>query len=150
MKVEHLADKSEWPDGPWKTEPDQLEWVDPETGYECLISRSSTTGALNGYVNVPYGHPCYGKHYDEVEIAVHGGLTYGGAKPQGDADQWWLGFDCAHFNDYTPLLEVMLRRGDVHLPPNVLNPAERYKPIKYVVEQCTLLAAYLKVMEPIQ
>lgn len=31
----------------------------------------------NGYVLLPPNHPFYGKHYDYIDIRVHGGLTFG-------------------------------------------------------------------------
>ena len=33
-------------------------------------------GTHNGYVAVPPTNKYYGKHYDEVDIEVHGGLTF--------------------------------------------------------------------------
>jgi hypothetical protein len=35
---------------------------------------------------------------------VHGGLTYSGdGNYPVESDLWWLGFDCAHYNDYNPV-----------------------------------------------
>ena len=69
-----------------------LEWTvtNNGSGYRC------------GYVRVPKGHPWHGKGYDDVEVSVHGGLTF--AEPdehcgKGEDDAWWLGFDCAHLGD---------------------------------------------------
>jgi hypothetical protein len=61
----------------------------------------------NGYVVIPKGHPMYGKHYDEVPIDVHGGLTFSGSAndfpfPESTdemKDGWVFGFDTAHYND---------------------------------------------------
>lgn len=53
--------------------------------------------ALCGYVGVTEGHPAFRKHYDQVDVDVHGGLTYG-AEPNKDG-VWWLGFDTAHAFD---------------------------------------------------
>ena len=30
----------------------------------------------NGYVLIPQGHPLHGKHYDEIDVDVHCGLTF--------------------------------------------------------------------------
>lgn len=70
-------DKSSWGDGPWQSEPDKKQWLDPETGLPCLIVRGPH-GALCGYVGVPRSHPYYGKHYDheDVSVEVHWGLTF--------------------------------------------------------------------------
>lgn len=75
-------------------------------GLLCCIGRN-TLGTLNGYVAVPRGHPYFGKDYDEIEIEVHGGLTYAysdlGFFENGIfEDIWWLGFDTAHFGDSIP------------------------------------------------
>ena len=63
----------------------------------------------NGYVVIFKGHPMYGKHYDEVPVDVHGGLTFSESVNSliGDfpelteemKDGWVFGFDTAHYND---------------------------------------------------
>lgn len=107
-----FIDKTEWQDGPWNYEPDKIQWPDEKTGLPCLIRRSSM-GFLCGYVGVPPGHPWYGKGYDEVDVNVHGGLTYAEACSEGEPEYsichvpsegepdhvWWLGFDCGHLED---------------------------------------------------
>ena len=40
------------------------------------MSFSCEHGYANGYVAIPPTHPCYGKHYMEIPIEVHGGLTF--------------------------------------------------------------------------
>lgn len=62
-----------------------------------------------GYVLIPEGHPLHGKHYDEIDLDVHGGLTYSdiitteSAKAFGLSDNelgmWMIGFDTAHYDD---------------------------------------------------
>lgn len=62
-----IHDKASWGPGPWHDEPDKIQWVDEETGLDCLIVRNHG-GALCGYVGVPDGHPAYGVGYsDESE-----------------------------------------------------------------------------------
>jgi len=61
----------------------------------------------NGYVVIPKGHPYHGKHYDEIPVEVHGGLTF--AEPakeldwkelgEKDKEGWVVGFDTAHYGD---------------------------------------------------
>lgn len=63
--AEEIIPKSEWGPGPWQDEPDKLEWIDDETGYQCLIKRNPFTGALCGYVGLSEGHPYYGKKYSD-------------------------------------------------------------------------------------
>lgn len=100
---------------PWENEPDRVEFK--YKGYDCLIRRAAPKsqnandwlGSLCGYVAVPPSHPYYGKHYEEVDLHAHGGLTY--SNPcQGDICHktdiedkvWWFGFDCAHAGDLIP------------------------------------------------
>ena len=62
----------------------------------------------NGYVILPKGHKLHGKHYDEIDVNVHGGLTF--SEPanecvewaeidEKDKDGWIVGFDTAHYSD---------------------------------------------------
>jgi len=74
-------------------------------GLQCRVLSSPFEGTLNGYVAVTEKHPAYGKSYDDLDIDVHGGLTFGS---QGRKDSlrwpnpklWWFGFDTAHAWDY--------------------------------------------------
>lgn len=120
----HTDDKSSWAEGPWQNEPDKIQFLDEETGYDCLIVRNMS-GALCGYVGVPAGHKYHGIHYDGVHLDEdpHGGLTFSdscrhGADestgichvPQnGDDNVWWLGFDCAHLGDKMPAHDVITK-----------------------------------------
>jgi len=58
-------------------------------------------GYANGYVGVPPGHTWFGKHYDNLDVEAHGGLTYSEDHcPRREPDGlWWVGFDVCHFND---------------------------------------------------
>lgn len=69
-------------------------------------------GYANGYVAIPPGHPCYNKHYDEIDVEVHGGLTFShdanslivlGRHPEvlteDFKDYWIVGFDTRHYED---------------------------------------------------
>ncbi len=64
-----------------------------------------------GYVALPKGHIAYGLNYIDIDVDVHGGLTFNAySKPNDifnddDDDLYWLGFDCAHAGDR------ILRRG---------------------------------------
>lgn len=59
--------------------------------YAHLLNR----GWGNGYVALPKEHPCFGKSYYDIDVKVHGGLTY--AEMEGDF--WVVGFDTAHAFD---------------------------------------------------
>lgn len=71
-----LKSEKEWGPGPWNNEPDKRQWVDKKTGLACLMLRAGHMGHWCGYVGVPKGHPAYGKGYDDVDVQVHGGLTF--------------------------------------------------------------------------
>jgi hypothetical protein len=139
-------EKSAWPDGPWQSEPDKIQWQDEATGLPCL-ARRAFTGSWCGYVGVPLGHPCFGQLYGGLDLEVHGGLTYS-ALCEDDEDEsvsvchvpepgepdhvWWLGFDCGHFMDLCPAFQQY-----------IAHPSGSYKDLGYVQEECLRLAAQL-------
>lgn len=102
--------------GPWNEEPDSEEWYSP-TGLPCLVVRGAFAQWC-GYVAVPPGHPWHGK-YNELDVDVHGGLTYASAcaghvchvpRPGEPDNVWWLGFDFGHGGDFSPGLAVQSDR----------------------------------------
>lgn len=147
-------------DGPWRDEPDKVQWIDEETDLDCLAKRGPT-GAWCGYVGVPPGHPWHGKDYDDLyDIQVHGGLTYANScdeeiedgwgichipEPGRPADVWWLGFDCAHYMDFCPRYDQM-PTGDGKTLGDVLKPMTVYRDLAYVVAQTILLATQVKAV----
>lgn len=154
------TDKTKWGDGPWRTEPDKVQWQDPATGYPCLIVRNQQ-GALCGYAGVTPQHPAFGKKYDDHgDLECHGGLTFaGGCQPRedegfgvchtpgaGEPDAvWWLGFDCAHFYDVSPGMDAMY----AGLGINFNFGTDRdtvYRQLDYVTQQVTCLAAQLHAL----
>ncbi len=62
-------------------EADKIAWLDPQTGYECIVMRDAKNGYLRGFVGLPLSHPLYGFDHDAIPsdlgIEIHGGLTYG-------------------------------------------------------------------------
>jgi hypothetical protein len=145
----HLAELGELPPGPWKDEPNKIQWVDDATKLPCLIVRGGS-GALCGYAGVYSDHPFHKADYDSVDVEVHGGLTFSNPcshsedesqgichipEPGTSDDVWWFGFDCAHYNDLSPLmLRFSSYGGDV------------YRDVPYVAAQVTSLAAQLLVL----
>lgn len=132
-------DKSGWGDGPWQNEPDHKEWRDKATGAPCMAHRHPGGGHWCGYVAVAPGHPAYKKHYDGVDVNVHGGLTYSAecsgeichVPLPGEPDNvWWLGFDCAHCGDMSPGYKSSFG-------------GESYRALAYVKGQCADLAKQL-------
>ena len=68
-------------------------------GFQCLVARGFA--ALCGYVLVPVGHPCERLWYDDVDVSVHGGLTFRQRVKGGS----WFGFDCGHCDDWQGWIE---------------------------------------------
>ena len=89
-----------------------------------------------GYILIPHNHPFYGKHYDDISISVHGGLTYGkkfnsdnflkwieNREIHGDVTKenyqkfnnyWIIGFDTNHYGDdlYECSLDYVINETD--------------------------------------
>lgn len=127
IEYRDVVDKSTWGDGPWRDEPDKMQWRDEETGLPCLIVRGPS-GALCGYVGVDTAHPLHGKGWmDDVDFDVHGGITFTNGcghdadpargichipAPGEPDDVWWFGFDCAHSGDRMPERDAVFRAQD--------------------------------------
>jgi hypothetical protein len=129
--------KVAWGEGPWRREPDRLEWVDEETGFRCLLRRNGQ-GAWCGYVGVEAGHVLHGSKGDRG-WSVHGSVTFTGPMCGSDSieimtasldpETWWFGFDCSHWQDYGP----KTRQGD----------PGGYKDLGFVRCECKNLAAQI-------
>jgi hypothetical protein len=63
-------------------------------GVRYVIAESPLTGPHNpnGYIRLPDGHPWSHKDPSDIEVDVHGGITYGPV-------EGWIGFDTAHWSD---------------------------------------------------
>lgn len=137
--------------GEWEQEPDKEEFVHAEL--PCRLLRHPDLGHLCGYVGVPPAHPCSGKGYDDVEVEVHGGLTFareGGGRPELPEDFWRFGFDCAHYGDYSPPTDE--RAQAIHLEvTGRIGPRsdEIYRNWSYVRQETEHLAEQLgQMMQP--
>ncbi len=94
----------------------------------------------------------------ETYFDVHGGLTYAGGGKNGDypveSDLWWLGFDCAHYNDgrdFVTAKSLFTDDGESMKSIAFLEDIERMYPtdreirtLDYVVDECKSLAEQLK------
>lgn len=153
-------DRATMLDGPWKDEPDKIQWQDEATGLPCLIVRHDTGHHLCGYVGVAEGHPCYEKEYDQVDAYAHGGLTFSSfcqphedeatgvchVPAKGEPDHvWWLGFDMAHWLDFCPGHERLLQTYDIGVD-NPFRSRDEYRDINYVKNECARLAKQLAEM----
>jgi hypothetical protein len=134
-----VRDRSDWLKGEWDNEPDRVDFI--HAGFSCFIMRN-TLGNWCGYVGVPKEHPHYEKSYNDVDVDVHGGLTYADKcmghichipAPGMPDDVWWLGFDTAHSGDSGP--SKMMNRFDF---------GGTYKNMAYVTNETKKLAEQLK------
>lgn len=135
IRTTNIVDKSQWPRGPWDDEPDKAQWIDAESQLPCLAVRNSDTGNWCGYVGIASGHPLYNNPYQEVDLNVHGGLTYSGTGSgsihfEGLDGLWLFGFDCAHSQDLSPGMRI--HNGSI------------YRTLDYVRIQCAELARQLQ------
>ena len=106
-----------------------------QAGYKAEVV-ASPMGHRCGYVTLPTGHPCEGKDYNDIDVDVHGGLTYGnGAK---------FGFDCAHYYDKRDesIISEEYRKVYEMYPP-MFGDGE-VRTLEYCIEECERLAAQLK------
>ena len=70
--------------------------------YICNIKRTPSIKIWCGYVYIPQGHPCFDKFYENIDVDIHGGLTFDGHKELNGIDYYVVGFDCAHVGDIIP------------------------------------------------
>jgi len=89
---------------PFKVE---REWE--HAGLKCTVVLAREGGHRCGYVRVGASHPAFGKDYNDVDVDVHGGLTFGAVEPcaHENGTGYWFGFDCAHCGDsfYAPVFD---------------------------------------------
>ena len=56
------------------------------------------------YVEIPKGNKIYEKDYKEIDLEVHGGLTYSRdflwISKEKKLQGWFIGWDYAHYGDY--------------------------------------------------
>jgi hypothetical protein len=75
----------------------------------CIVSLGTHPCA---YIELPKEHKYYGKHYGDIDIWCHGGLTYAseyGLLPKDDTnhkDGFWIGWDYSHLGDYAGYEEM--------------------------------------------
>lgn len=100
-------------------------------------------------------------NYDERlhELRVHGGVTFTGkcqegrekegvchtVEPGEEKDVMWIGFDCCHFDDFSPGIEAHMKA--LH-GPSVSYEGSTYKTIGFVRKEIRSLAEQLANMAP--
>jgi hypothetical protein len=162
---EYKVDKSEWPDGPWKEEPDRVDFV--HAGYACLLLRHARMGYWCAYVGIDNAHPLYEHHplhENRLFDGLDGDLNYGDhcngvichvpapGMPEG---VWWLGMDFGHafslcpglvhrerqMEERSPELREMRERLERDAPPFM---REVYRDVAYVRHETEALAEQLR------
>lgn len=140
--------------GEWLEEPDAIEFFYKET--RCAILRSPC-GNLNGYINVDKAHPWFEKEFLEIDVEVHGGLSFSDFMEE----EYWVGFDCGHSNDVCPAVEKVLKQREEEMDNPLKNldnefkeALERlrhrtYKNIAYVKSECEHLVDQMLLVKSI-
>lgn len=143
-------DRTGWGSGPWDDEPDQLEWM-TAVGYLGFINRAYITGALNGYVAVPRGHPVYGVSYKSCPpLEVHDGVTFAepappGRDPKPDEDLWWLGFMSGGLFYFMPAMRGIHSKLGLQYP-KLLDDARLYRTLEFIKLEAESLASQLAAL----
>jgi hypothetical protein len=102
----------------WESEPNLVEEI--IDGFKTEIRRNSELGHLCGYVFLDRNHKYYGINYNDLDIDVHGGLTFS----EQEGKYWKIGFDCAHGGDYVPYSNPKYRSNRINV--------EEYRNVEYV------------------
>lgn len=163
---------TKWGDGKWNNEPDRGQWLDPVTGLPCLFLRVPDMGHLCGYVGVDHTHPLYGMlNSDEAfdpdyVLDCWGGVTWTSMedKLEGDAPVrfrfafnnetadrrpfYLIGFDCAHYMDLVPGMEMYSKRYNLPRLEFPGEPRNEYRDVNFVMHECTKLALTLSTYVP--
>lgn len=135
--------------GPWMEEPDRQDFK--HAGFDCMILRNKM-GCWCGYVGLPNGHSQYGKHYDDVPVSAHVGLTYASECKghichvvENEEDKvFWLGFDTSHGGDLLPGMIKLRNRSDWPNFPVGIGDFEVYRDVNYAIAETKSLAEQLK------
>lgn len=109
-------------------------WTDEATSLDCIIIRHPLYGHLCGYVVIPEGSELRKIDAMDLEVSVHGGVTYSG-ELKSVPGRYLIGFDCAHCDDISPGLTYDL---------NV--QSAQYRDMEYVKQETTGLATQFKAM----
>lgn len=133
-----------------------IESIGSYKGYEYLVTFTSS-GTRCGYVAIDAEHP-FSKSvnegsYDDVDLTIHGGVTFAGREHDAKAllgdnhcDDLWIGFDAAHSGDMQDLEAMRLAFPNSRLTAFYLeNPRHRFeyyatvKSLAYMEEECRYL-----------
>jgi hypothetical protein len=158
LKTKHLGS------GEWVDEPDEIFFS--YRNFQCKIIRRLHRepyskdehyfgGYLCGYVGIPKNHPHHKTNsYSDIPIDCHGDLTF---LEFGDDFLNWIGFDCAHFNDYTPSIEnfkktnsemiEIMQKYRLKVMINNLLFQKIYRNIEFCINECKSIVDQLILMQ---
>ena len=95
------------------------EFTTPE-GFPALIILQRM-GFRCGYVGVPSSHFAYNRDYYDLDLDVHGGLTFGSTMTDQDPDIYWYGFDAGHHGDGSHYDRTFPIRSQAYIKENCLS-----------------------------
>lgn len=88
---------------------DKVDWFIKENLFTLSKYTRGMGGTHNGYVVVPKGNSYFGREYDDVDISIHGGWTFGTSAKELDWEElkdeykndnyWVFGWDSLHAGD---------------------------------------------------
>lgn len=120
-----------------------------EVTAHCVVSRASVMNHLCGYVGLPKQHHLYKADGWEMDIEVHGGITFSNfwKKREGfKRKYWYIGFDAGHYMDYIPgLVETLERIGG---SSRFFRDYNVYRNMAYMTDETMLLARQLLLPHP--
>ncbi len=94
----------------------------------CIMNLGSHPTA---YVRLPQEHSFYNKHYDEMDINCHYGLTFSEMATFNEIEGYWIGWDYAHLGDYMGYYNMF---GGIYFNKK-WTTKEIYAEVKNVIEQ---------------
>lgn len=108
--------------------------------HEYAITFNSM-GYRCGYVKLTKNHKYYGTVYQDIDVNVHGGLTFSDydvpCEKDGPDDGYWIGFDCGHFWDQPDLtLPIQKEYLDSVERISKIMPDGKIRSTDYVRGQC--------------
>lgn len=85
------------------------------------------------YIEIPKNHCFYGKSWNEININVHGGVTYARDHLLDIKNSWFIGWDYAHCDDYTGYEEMLDTSIRIH--GKKWTTEQIYKHVKNAIQQ---------------
>lgn len=70
-------------------------------GFDWVVMRGAARAFRCGYIRVPAGHPWHERDREDIDVRVHGSITWQETDDSGEGS--WLGFDCGHAWDLPDL-----------------------------------------------